>query len=104
MSKKAETEKNSPVVSPSEVLQSFLNAHPEDHFNGERNGIDLEYKISSGSLKLDLELGGGLGCGVHRFIGVREGGKTRRLWNLQEIFNSIIKTEVSLCTTKPRAV
>lgn len=76
MSKKAETEKNSPVVSPSEVLQSFLNAHPEDHFNGERNGIDLEYKISSGSLKLDLELGGGLGCGVHRFIGVREGGKT----------------------------
>lgn len=37
---------------------------------------ELDYKISSGSLNLDLALGGGLPAGVHRFTGVNEGGKT----------------------------
>ena len=41
-----------------------------NHFNEE------EYKISSGSLNLDLALGGGLPSGAHRFTGVNEGGKT----------------------------
>tara|TARA_Y100000114_G_scaffold9980_1_gene7872 strand:+ start:540 stop:1646 length:1107 start_codon:yes stop_codon:yes gene_type:complete len=35
-----------------------------------------EYKISSGSLNLDIALGGGLPSGAHRFTGVNEGGKT----------------------------
>ena len=37
---------------------------------------ELNYKISSGSLNLDLALGGGFPAGVHRFTGVNEGGKT----------------------------
>ena len=37
---------------------------------------ELDYKISSGSLNLDLALGGGFPAGVHRFTGVNEGGKT----------------------------
>lgn len=37
---------------------------------------ELDYKISSSSLNLDLALGGGLPAGVHRFTGVNEGGKT----------------------------
>ena len=41
-----------------------------NHFNEE------EYKISSGSLNLDLALDGGLPSGAHRFTGVNEGGKT----------------------------
>jgi RecA/RadA recombinase len=35
-----------------------------------------DYKISSGSLNLDMALGGGLSAGAHRFTGVNEGGKT----------------------------
>ena len=35
-----------------------------------------DYKISSGSLNLDLALGGGFPSGAHRFTGVNEGGKT----------------------------
>ena len=43
------------------------------HFN------DIEetyYKISTGSLNLDLEVGGGFPCGIHRFQGPSESGKT----------------------------
>jgi len=43
------------------------------HFN---NFNEDEYKISSGSLNLDLALGGGFPAGAHRFTGVNEGGKT----------------------------
>ena len=41
-----------------------------NHFN------EVAYKISSGSLNLDLALDGGLPAGAHRFTGVNEGGKT----------------------------
>jgi recombination protein RecA len=41
-----------------------------NHFNED------DYKISSGSLNLDLALGGGLPSGAHRLTGVNEGGKT----------------------------
>ena len=43
------------------------------HYNDHK---ELNYKISSGSLNLDLALDGGLPAGVHRFTGVNEGGKT----------------------------
>jgi recombination protein RecA len=35
-----------------------------------------DYKIPSGSLNLDIALGGGLPSGAHRFTGINEGGKT----------------------------
>jgi recombination protein RecA len=56
-------------------IEAFLN-HKENkrfHFN---NYEELDYKIPTGSLNLDLALGGGLPAGVHRFTGVNEGGKT----------------------------
>ena len=37
---------------------------------------DLNYKIPTGSLNLDLALNGGFCSGAHRFTGVNEGGKT----------------------------
>jgi len=43
------------------------------HYN---NYEDINYKISSGSLNLDLALNGGFCSGAHRFTGVNEGGKT----------------------------
>ena len=43
------------------------------HFNDYE---DATYKIPSGSINLDIALGGGLCAGAHRFTGVNEGGKT----------------------------
>jgi RecA/RadA recombinase len=43
------------------------------HYNDHE---ELDYKIPTGSLNLDLALDGGLPAGVHRFTGVNEGGKT----------------------------
>ena len=52
-----------------EQIQSFLNDknNKKYHFNDHE---DLHYKIPSGSLNLDLALGGGLTAGAHRFTGV----------------------------------
>ena len=57
----------------SDILGSFLKQNSSDHYNFEEA---IEYKVSSGSLQLDLHLGGGLGPGLHRFVGMNEGGKT----------------------------
>lgn len=54
-------------------IAAFLKANKEDHYNFEEQ---KDYKISSGSLILDLETGGGLSPGVDRFTGISEGGKT----------------------------
>lgn len=57
----------------SELLKKFLKEKKDDHFNFEEA---IDYKVSSGSLQLDLNLNGGLGPGLHRFVGMNEGGKT----------------------------
>lgn len=56
-------------------INSFLSDknNKKYHFN---NFEDLNYKIPSGSINLDIALGGGLTPGAHRFTGVNEGGKT----------------------------
>lgn len=69
MSKTKEKE----IQKSSDVLSSFLKQNSEDHYNFEQ---EIDYKVSSGSLQLDLHLGGGLGPGLHRFCGMNEGGKT----------------------------
>lgn len=43
------------------------------HYNGY---ADADYKISSGSLNLDIALDGGFCAGAHRLTGINEGGKT----------------------------
>ena len=57
----------------SEILDKFLKAKKDDHYNFEKS---IDYKASSGSLQLDLNLNGGFGPGLHRFVGMNEGGKT----------------------------
>ncbi len=54
-------------------LKSFLKNNKEYHYNFEE---EIDYKVSSGSLRMDFELGGGFGPGLHRFVGMNEGGKT----------------------------
>ena len=56
-------------------IQNFLSDkdNKKFHYN---NCEEEDYKISSGSINLDLALGGGFPSGAHRFTGVNEGGKT----------------------------
>jgi RecA/RadA recombinase len=54
-------------------LISFLRENKEDHYNFEE---EIYYKVSTGSLNLDIATGGGLTPGLHRFLGMNEGGKT----------------------------
>lgn len=56
-----------------EILDSFLKDQKKNHYNFEK---EVNYKVSSGSLQLDLNLDGGFGPGLHRFVGIMESGKT----------------------------
>lgn len=58
----------------SEILKSFLQKNKESHFNN--GSIIKNYKISTGSQRLDSVMGGGFGPGIHRIGGASEGGKT----------------------------
>lgn len=60
-------------TAPNATLKSFLKEHKEHHYNYEDT---IDYRVSSGSLNVDFELGGGFGPGLHRFTGMNEGGKT----------------------------
>jgi len=57
------------------IIDDFLTdkENKKYHYNHYQ---DDDYKISSGSINLDLALGGGFPSGAHRFTGVNEGGKT----------------------------
>jgi RecA/RadA recombinase len=65
--------KEKELISSQNILDSFLKSNKNDHYNFEE---EITYKVSSGSLQLDLQLDGGFGPGLHRFVGMNEGGKT----------------------------
>ena len=83
----ARTKKEEPTgLSPNDLIKSFLKSTEKDHYNYEES---YDYQVSSGSLKLDFALGGGLGPGLHRFTGVNEGGKTSEAL---EVMKNFLKT------------
>ena len=51
----------------------LLKQNKDSHFNFEQT---INYRVPSGSMTLDYYLDGGLGTGLHRFVGMNEGGKT----------------------------
>jgi RecA/RadA recombinase len=56
-----------------DILAAFLKTNKDDHHNfAER----VDYTVSSGSMLLDMELGGGFKPGIVRMSGISEGGKT----------------------------
>lgn len=70
----------------SDRLLSFLKDNKEDHYNFED---EIYYKVSTGSLNLDIATSGGLSPGLHRFIGMNEGGKTSEAL---EVAKNFLKT------------
>jgi RecA/RadA recombinase len=75
-----------------EQIQTFLEDknNKKYHFN---NAKELHYKIPSGSLNLDIALGGGLTSGAHRFTGVNEGGKTSCALAFARNFQKLFKKD-----------
>jgi RecA/RadA recombinase len=73
MTKKTKEEQKEDGISSKSILGNFLKSNKEDHYNFEES---VNYKVSTGSLNLDMQTGGGLGPGLHRFVGFTEGGKT----------------------------
>lgn len=75
MSRKSKDESTeaASILTSQEQLKSFLKQNKESHYNFEET---IDYRVSSGSLIFDYKLGGGLGTGLHRFVGMNEGGKT----------------------------
>ena len=59
--------------SPQAQIQAYLEKNKGDHYNFEE---ERTYTVSSGSLLMDIEMGGGIKPGVVRASGVTEGGKT----------------------------
>ena len=70
-------------ATPNELMSSFLKNNEKDHYNYEDHH---DYKVSTGSLVVDYELGGGLGPGLHRFTGINEGGKTSEALEVMKNF------------------
>ena len=68
--KKTDTEEGK---SPLGQIQTYLEQNKADHYNFEE---ERSYVVSSGSLLLDIEMGGGIGPGIIRASGITEGGKT----------------------------
>jgi|TARA_R110000824_G_scaffold6308_1_gene29179 RecA/RadA recombinase len=72
-------------------IEAYLKDNQSDHYNFEE---ERDYTVSSGSLKLDIEMGGGIKPGVIRASGVTEGGKTSCALafakNFQKIDNSMV--------------
>jgi RecA/RadA recombinase len=72
--KNTEEKEDKKTLGTKEFTEQFFKSNKETIFNLEDEAD--EYLISTGSLILDAKIGGGLGSGVHRFVGVTEGGKT----------------------------
>lgn len=73
MSRKPKEEQKEDGISSKNILGDFLKSNKTDHYNFEDS---VNYKVSTGSLNLDMYTSGGLGPGLHRFVGFTEGGKT----------------------------
>lgn len=79
--------KEDKIVTSNEILSNFLKNNKDDHYNFED---DFNYKVSSGSLQLDIHMGGGFGPGLHRFCGINEGGKTSQALEVMRNFLSSV--------------
>jgi RecA/RadA recombinase len=69
-------------------MKGLLDQYSDDHYNFKE---DVYYKVSTGSLILDIRTNGGIMPGLHRFCGINEGGKTSEA--LEIIKNAVNSVE-----------
>jgi RecA/RadA recombinase len=90
MSKK----KSKNLNSSKEYTEAYFKSNQEYHLNFEEAAE--QYLVSSGSMILDKVLGGGLGSGLHRFIGANEGGKTNEALHVMHNMMKSVKNSKGL--------
>jgi len=73
MARPSKNQENNTVASKLSSLDRYLKENSDYHFAFD---VPVDYVVSSGSLVLDMEMGGGIRPGVIRASGVTEGGKT----------------------------
>jgi len=88
--------------SPEDILKSNLDANKDSHDNY-KEAVTVE-KISTGSLTLDKEMGGGIyAAGLIRLVGFTEGGKTSQSLEFARNFiNKVPKARVLLVKAEGR--
>jgi RecA/RadA recombinase len=87
---KIASKKTVATVDSKSLLNNFLKSNKEDHFNYEEQ---VTYRVSSGSLEFDHHLDGGFGPGLHRFVGMNEGGKTSASLEVMKNFLKMPKSK-----------
>ena len=75
MAKNKDKEQESEEISSASQIEAYLKQNKADHYNFE-DDENCNYIVSSGSLLLDIEMGGGIRPGMLRLSGLAEGGKT----------------------------
>ena len=83
MAKKENSQKKESSETSKSILGDFLKSNKEKHLNFEKSVV---YKVPSGSLLLDISMGGGLTPGCHRFTGASESGKTSSALSFMRLF------------------
>ena len=89
----AAKKKTTEGLSPVEQIQSYLKENKEDHYNFEETP---EYTVSSGSLLLDIEMGGGIRPSIIRASGVAEGGKSSCALSFARNFQSSLDNSMAI--------
>lgn len=84
---KPKAEKKAPI-DPSAQMAAYLNKTSEDHYNL-RETIP-PFRVSSGSLNLDMEIEGGFSEGAHRILGNPQAGKSPFTLNVIDNFLDVV--------------
>lgn len=78
-------------------FEKYLKSSSDEHFN---LAEDVNYKVSTGSLKFDSITGGGFGPGIIRLSGASEGGKTNEALEIANNFLDTLGSEGMVCYIK----
>ena len=89
----AKAKSEEPVVTPFDQIQAYLKQNKDDHYAFEENP---DYVVSSGSLILDIEMGGGIRPGIVRLSGLTEGWKTSCALSFAKNFQETVKNSFVL--------
>lgn len=79
------------VITPEQQIAAYLESNKKYHYNYHD---PIRYTVSSGSLKLDIELDGGIRPGIVRMCGLTEGGKTSCALSFARNFQKMERSKV----------